>query len=100
MSTTLNTQTVQLPAGRVRLPVITYGNYFKLVASSVSVRVKFIGNNVASEKTFRRGEWFVFEPGASYQKLEMWRSENDTNPDVPYNVEFTYGTLADGALAN
>lgn len=93
--TYISTRTLTIPAGNQKITLLTTGDFFYLTASSVVAKVRMVGNDMDDILELRRGQGI--KQDGDFQKLEIWRSENDPNPDLPYEVTFTVGKLGDKA---
>lgn len=94
-NTYISTRTITLPAGNQKTTLLTTGDFIFLTASSVVVKVGLVGNDMNDVIELRRGQGL--QQPSDFQKIEIWRSENDPNPDLPYDVTFTVGKLGDKA---
>lgn len=96
-NTYIKSRKVTLPAGNQKTVLLVTGDFLFLTASSVLVKVCLVGNDMNDVIELRRGQGL--QQPTEYQKLEIWRSEDDPNPDLPYEVTFNLGRLGkDGRL--
>lgn len=94
-NTYISTRTITVPAGNQKVTMLTTGDFVYLTASAVVIKVGMVGNDMSDIIELRRGQGL--QQDGEFQKLEIWRSENDPNPDLPYEVTFTVGKLGDKA---
>jgi hypothetical protein len=88
-----STRTIRIPAGNQKTTLLTNGNFLLITASAIAVNVAFVGNDMNDIMEFRRNQGIKKE--GEFQKLEFWRSENDPNPDLPYDITVNVGSLSD-----
>lgn len=90
-NTYVSTQTITVPAGSQKITLLATGNFFFVTASAIVVKVAMVGNDMNDIIELRRGQGIQQE--GEFQKLDIWRSENDPNPDLAYQITFTVGKL-------
>ncbi len=94
-NTHIRTRTITIPANYQKTTLLVTGDFVFVTASAVVVKVAMVGNDMNDIIELRRGQGL--QQPSEFQKLEIWRSENDPNPDLPYEVTFTVGKLGDKA---
>lgn len=90
-NTYISTRTLTIPAGNKKVTLLTTGDFVYITASAIVVKVAMVGNDMADIIELRRGQGL--QQDGEFQKLELWRSENDPNPDLPYTLTLNVGKL-------
>ena len=94
-NTHIGTRTITVPAGFQKTNLLVTGDFVFVTSSSIVVKVAMVGNDMNDIIELRRGQGL--QQAGEFQKLEIWRSENDPNPDLPYEITFIVGKLGDKA---
>jgi hypothetical protein len=94
-NTHIGTRKITVPAGFQKTNLLVTGDFVFVTSSSIVVKVAMVGNDMNDVIELRRGQGL--QQDGEFQKLEIWRSENDPNPDLPYEISFIVGKLGNKA---